>query len=317
MSDHHHDQHHGHAYEHDHAGHYHAHGASGRALIVALGITLGFALVEAWGGWWTGSLALLGDASHMVSDAAALGLAAFAMWLAKRPVSARHSYGMVRAEVVAALLNCVFLLIVVGGIVVAAFGRWQNPPAIDSLTVIWIALVGMLVNIVVAWILSRGEQTMNVRGALLHVMGDLLGSAAALVSGIVIYFTGWTRIDPILSLVICLLLLVSLLRLLREVLNVIMEGVPLHIDIQRVGNTMAKEAGVVSVHDLHIWTLASGNVALSAHVVIADLQQWQGVLNRLRQSLHDEFGIDHVTLQPEHPPLTDTFIPVDQLLKTL
>ena len=145
----------------------------------------------------------------------------------------------------------------------------------------------------------RGEQTLNVRGALLHVIGDLLGSVAALASGLVIYFWQWNLIDPLLSLLICLLILGSTFNLLREVLNVIMEGVPLHLDLEKVGRTMAARENVYSVHDLHIWTLASGRVALSAHIVIGDFGQWQDILKDTTQILHDDFEIDHVTLQPE------------------
>ena len=147
--------------------------------------------------------------------------------------------------------------------------------------------------------LHRGEQTLNIRAALLHVMGDLLGSVAALISGIVIYYSGWTTIDPILSLIICALILVSSLRLLREALHVIMEGVPFDIDLPQVGQTMATVDGVESVHDLHIWSIASGTIALSAHVVMKDASHWQAVLSQLQTMLHDRFGIHHTTLQPE------------------
>ena len=277
----------------------HHHTAAGKTLVAALSITFLFAFLEVVGGFISDSLALLGDAGHMFSDAAALGLAAFAAWLAKKPPSSRHSYGMLRAEVVAALVNSVFMLAVVTNIVIAAIGRVQNPHAVNGEVVIWIATTGLLVNVFVAWLLMRGEQTLNVRGALLHVLGDLLGSVAALVSGIVIYFWSWTIIDPILSILICLLILGSTLRLLREVLNVIMEGVPLHLDLEKVGRAMAARENVCSVHDLHIWTLASGKVALSAHVVIGDLNQWREILQDVSQFLHDEFDIDHATLQPE------------------
>lgn len=285
-----------HAHEH---GHHHHHTAAGKTLVAALSITFLFAILEAVGGFISDSLALLGDAGHMFSDAAALGLAAFAAWLAKKPPSSRHSYGMLRAEVVAALVNSVFMLVVVTNIVIAAVGRVQNPHAVDGEIVIWIATAGLIVNIFVAWLLMRGEQTLNVRGALLHVMGDMLGSVAALASGIAIYFWSWNIIDPILSLLICLLILFSTLRLLREVLNVIMEGVPLHLDLEEVGRSMAARENVHSVHDLHIWTLASGKVALSAHVVIADINRWSEILQDVLQFLHEEFDIDHVTLQPE------------------
>lgn len=283
---------------HDH-NHSHRH-----TLLWALAITLGFAFVEAISGWIANSLALMGDAGHMFTDASALGLAAFAAWLAKRPPSHRHSYGLVRAEIVAALINSLFMIAVVAGITVAAIERLQQPHAVSGGTVMVVAFIGLLVNLAVASILHHGEQTLNTRAALLHVMGDLLGSVAALISGIVIYYTGWTAIDPILSLLICALILVSSLRLLREALHVIMEGVPFDLDLPEVGKRMATVDGVVSVHDLHIWSVASGTIALSAHVVMKDAEQWQAVVTQLQTVLHDRFDIHHTTLQPEfsdHP----------------
>jgi cobalt-zinc-cadmium efflux system protein len=270
-----------------------------RVLLWVLLNTLGFAVLEALGGWWAGSLALLGDAGHMLSDSTALGLAAFAAFIAQRPPSRRHSYGLGRAEVVAALVNALFMLAVVTGIVIGAVDRLLEPAPVAGGLVMLIAGAGLIINIVVALLLARGEQSLNTRAALLHVMGDLLGSIAALIAGAVVYFTGWTPIDPILSLLICALLLYTSLRLLREALHVLMEGVPGHLDLQQVGRTMASQAGVVSVHDLHIWTLSSGREALSAHVVIADLHQWQRTLSDIQRVLGQEFHIDHITLQPE------------------
>lgn len=250
----------------------------------------------------------------MASDAIALGLAAFAAWLSSKPPSRRHSYGMLRAEIVAALVNSLFMLVVVGTVVMAAIDRLQNPRTVDAPIVMLIAFIGLVVNLIVAWVLMRGEQSMNVRGALLHVFGDLLGSVAAIISGVVIYFTGWMLIDPLLSIAICGLILVSTLRLLKEVLNVIMEGVPLHIDYERVGKAMAGVDSVVSVHDLHIWTLASGKIALSAHVVLRDMGDWQTVLHATQHVLHDDFDIEHITLQPELVA-ADVFVPVSEIGK--
>jgi cobalt-zinc-cadmium efflux system protein len=283
---------------HDH--HTHAPVSAGRTLAAALAVTLVFAAVEAGAGWWAGSLALLGDAGHMVSDAAALGLAALAAWVARQPATRRHSYGLVRAEVVAALINGLFMLLVVAGIVVEAIDRLQAPENVRGVAVMTVGGVGLGVNILVAILLSRGEKTLNTRAALLHVMGDLLGSVAAVLSGAVITFTGWTPIDPILSLFICSLILVSSLRLVREALHVIMEGVPVHLDLEEVGQAMAGgDKRILSVHDLHIWSLSSGMTALSAHVVIEDMGAWDDILNRIRHLLHDRFDIEHVTLQPE------------------
>jgi cobalt-zinc-cadmium efflux system protein len=281
--------------EHDH----HHHNHSSRHLFAALFFTLAFAAVEAVTGWYANSLALLGDAGHMVTDSVSLGLAAFAARLARRPASEKHSFGFGRVEVVAAIVNAVFMLAIVGGIVVSAIRRIQDPPEVAGLAVLIVASIGLAVNIAVAWILTRGEKTMNVRGALLHVMGDLFGSVAALVSGAVILFTGWTPIDPLLSLFISVLILVAAAGLLREAFHVVMEGVPPEIDLGAVGRSMAGVEGVRSVHDLHIWRLDSHTIALSAHVVMNSLADWEPVLRRLKRHLDDVYGIDHITLQPE------------------
>jgi cobalt-zinc-cadmium efflux system protein len=298
MSDH---DHHNH--EHPHGSGHHHHADSGPRLIWALLLTLGFAAVEALTGWWSGSLALLGDAGHMVTDSASLGLAAFAAWLAQRPPSQRHTYGYGRGETLAALANVLFMVLVVVGISVVAVRRILDPAAINGEAVTLVAALGLCINIGVAWLLMHGEQTMNTRGALLHVLGDLLGSVAALVAGAVVMWTGWTTIDPLLSLLICVLMLSSSLRLLREVLQALMEGVPAHLSTEEVGHMLAAVPGVASVHDLHIWTLSSKHVALSAHVLVESLEQWPDVLAASRHVLAAQ-GINHITLQPE--PATQT-----------
>ncbi len=286
--------------EHDHhEHHHHDHPVdAGPRLVWALGLTLGFAAVEVTAGFWSGSLALLGDAGHMVTDSASLGLAAFAVRLARRPPSRRHTYGLGRIETLAALLNVLFMVVVVVGISVAAIHRFLEPAHINGEVVSLVAVVGLLINICVAWLLMHGEQTMNTRGALLHVLGDLLGSVAALVAGAVIVFTGWTPIDPLLSLLICLLVLGSSLRLLREVLQALLEGVPAHLSVDQIGRALAAVPGVSSVHDLHVWTISSNRIALSAHLVVDSLSRWPDVLAAARHELLHQ-GIAHVTLQPE------------------
>lgn len=272
---------------------------------MALALTILFAAIEAGAGWWSGSLALLGDAGHMLTDGFALGIAMAAAWVATRPPSGRHSYGLGRAEVIGALVNGLLMLVIIVGIVVEAVRRLHAPAAVAGGVVMLVAAAGLMANVVVAVLLSRGEQTLNVRGALLHVMSDVLGSIAALLAGAVITFTGWTPIDPILSIFICLLILYSSLSLLREALRVVMEGVPPHLDLEAVGQAMAGvDARIRSVHDLHIWNLSSGMIALSAHVVIDDLRLWDEILEGLRTLLHARFGIEHVTLQPE----TNTYV---------
>jgi cobalt-zinc-cadmium efflux system protein len=283
-----------------HHDHHHDHGESaGQLMWFAVALTLVYAAVEAGVGWWAGSLALAADAGHMVNDAGALVIAAAASWVSRRPVSQLHSYGLGRAEFLAALINSLGLLVLVAWISVSAVQRWQTPQAVQGAAVSLTAALGLLINIGVAWMLFRGEQNLNTRAALLHVMGDLLGSVAALIAGVVIVFTGWTPIDPLLSLVIGALILVSSLRLLRQALHGIMEGVPLHLSLEEIGQEMACIPGVVSVHDLHVWSVASEEIMLSAHLTVAEMARWEGILAESRKLLHARFGIEHVTLQPE------------------
>ena len=269
------------------------------AFMTALAVTAGYALVELAGGLWTGSLALVGDSGHMFSDALALGLAALAAYLARKPVSHRHSYGWARAEVIGALANSVLMLAVVLVLVVEAVLRLHEPKPVAAAGMLAIAFIGLLINAVVAWILSRGERTLNARAALLHVMGDLVSSFAALVAGAVIYATGWLPIDPILTLVIAALILASTLRILRDTLHVLMEGVPPAIELGAIGKALAAVPGVAAVQDLHVWSITPGQVALSAHIELDDLQQWPAILSAASVLLHDRYGIGHVTLQPE------------------
>jgi len=279
--------------------HEHHQHKSAHSLLWPLLLTLGFAVVEAIGGWLTGSLALLGDAGHMLSDSAALGLAWLGAWIAQKPASAKHSYGLMRAEVLVALVNGLVMLAVIAFIVLEAIERLHTPQPVQGSSVMLIAFSGLVVNLVVAWRLGHGRHDLNSRAAQLHVIGDALGSVAAMTAGAVIYFTGWLPIDPILSLFISALILFSTFNLLREVLHVLMEGVPRYLDLGSVGRSMGEVAEVREVHDVHIWTLSSSVVALSAHVVLQDMEAWPRVLPALREMLHERFAIDHVTLQPE------------------
>lgn len=295
-----HDPHH-HGHHHDH-GHGHSHRVdSGRLLILVLGLTLGFAMIEAVGGWWAGSLALLGDAGHMLTDSLALALAALAAWYARRPPSARHSYGYGRAEILAALVSALLMLAVVLGIATEAIQRLTAPiPAdVKGGVVAWIAIIGLGVNLVAAWLLMGGRHNVNVRAALLHVMGDLLGSVAALAAGLVVLTTGWTPIDPLLSMLIALLILVSALRVVQDAVDSLLDGVPRGMDLEAIGRAMAGVEGAISVHDLHVWSISAETTALSAHVVLRRMDEWPLVLGRLHVLLRQEFAIDHLTLQPE------------------
>jgi cobalt-zinc-cadmium efflux system protein len=262
-------------------------------------LTLGFAGVEALAGWWFGSLALLGDAGHMLTDAVALLIAALAARIALLPPSPRHSFGMARAELMAAFINAAFMLAIVGMLVVEGIGRLVNPVEVKGGTVALVAGAGLALNLVVAWMLSRGVRVLNMRAALLHVLGDALGSIAALVSGVVIMLTGWTRVDPALTFVVAVLIGVSSVRIVREALHGLMEGVPFHLSLPEIGKAMAGVPGVVSVHDLHVWSLSGERVALSAHVVLGGMEQWDAILASLRTLLKARFEIEHITLQPE------------------
>jgi cobalt-zinc-cadmium efflux system protein len=285
-----------HAHPHHHE---HRHGAPGGALRVAAALTVAFALVEALGGLWTGSLALLSDAGHMLTDGAALALGAVAAWMARRPPSERHSYGLGRAEVLAAFVNAAAMLVIVLALAYESILRLQHPRPVNGGAAALIALAGLVLNLWVMRRLAPHHHDMNARAARLHVLGDALGSVAALVAGALIALGGWTIADPIASLAICVLIGVSGSRLLRESLHALMEGVPRGLSVEAIGAEMASVDGVLSVHDLHVWTLSGSRAALSAHVMVKSLQHWEKVLHDLQRRLHEKFGIDHVTLQPE------------------
>ncbi len=288
------------AHKHNHSHqHKHSHKTSKNVLLLASLLLFSFAIVEAIAGWMANSLTLLSDAGHMVTDGASLILAVVAAWIASKPPSKQHSYGLGRAEVLGAWVSSLLMVLIALLIAFHAIERLNSPQPVNSGTVMLIAILGIAMNLLLVWILHHAEHTLNSRAAILHVLGDLLGSVAALISGIVIHFTGWLGIDPLLSIFIALLILVSSINLLRETLLVLMEGVPLHLDLAEVGKSMAKLSQVIAVHDLHIWTLSSGLIVLSAHIEVDELTNWQGTLNELRLLLSEKFGITHVTLQPE------------------
>jgi cobalt-zinc-cadmium efflux system protein len=282
------------------AEHHHHHAAHhGPALRSAAALTLGFALVEAAGGWWTGSLALLSDAGHMLTDGAALALAAVAAWVARRPPSAHHSYGLGRTEVFAALVNAVAMLAIAGALGYEAILRWHAPAPVKGGAAALIALAGLALNLAILRRLTPHRHDLNARAAILHVAGDAMGSAAALAAGLIIAFTGWLRVDAIASLAICALIAVAALRFTRESVHALMEGVPRGLSVEAIGQEMARVEGVLSVHDLHVWMLSGSRTALSAHVVVGSMQHWDRTLGTLQQCLQEKFHIDHVTLQPE------------------
>lgn len=274
-----------------------AHGS--RALTLAVGLTAAYALIELIGGLWAGSLALLADAGHMATDAAALLFALAANIVARRPASERHSYGLARTEVIAAFVNALAMLAVVVWLFIEAIERLRAPTPVNGGSVFVIASVGLAVNLVVAWVLAREGNNVNTRAALLHVLGDLLGSVAAIAAGIIIYFTGYLAIDPLLSMLVGGLILRSTFSVLRETTHVLLDAVPENVDYHQVGVALAAIPGVRSVHDLHVWAMVPGKAALSAHVLVDDVGQWPAVLAQARAVLRKDFHIDHVTLQPE------------------
>ena len=268
-------------------------------LLIALILTLGFAGVEGTAAYFANSLALISDAGHMVTDAAALGLALLAQIISRRPPSPKHSFGFGRAEALAAFVNSIAMLALVVWIVFEAISRFYDPHKVDGFTVTVVASIGLLMNIVVAWVLSRDKKSVNTRAALVHVMGDLLGSIAALIAGIVIQLTGWMPIDAILSILVSLLILKSTISILHESYHFLMEGVPLHIDYLQVGKDLRGVPGVLAVHDLHVWEMTPSFPALIGHIEIAEMQEWPQIMSRINTMLLDQHGIDHVTLQPE------------------
>jgi len=270
-----------------------------RSLLIALVVIGCFALVEFLGGLWSGSLALLADSGHMLTDAASLGFSLAAHIIAQRPVSARHSYGLARTEVIAAFVNSLALLGVVVWLVVEGIDRIAHPVRVNGQAVFLIASAGLLVNLLVAWVLSRDRQNLNIRAALLHVLGDLLGSVAALLAGLIIMVTGYTVVDPLLSMLVSGLILHSTFGVLRESTSVLLDSVPAGVDYQSVGRTLASIPGVVSVHDLHVWAMVPGHSAVSAHVLIDRIERWPAILHQARERLKHEYEIEHVTLQPE------------------
>lgn len=291
-----------HAHRAGDAPHHHAvEGRNPRVLAGALALTLGFAGIEAAAGFLANSLALIADAGHMVTDSMALGLALFAQMLARRPPSPKHSFGFGRSEALAAFVNGLAMLGVVAWILYEAAQRFASPPEVQGKMVLVVATIGLGINLLVAWVLSHDQKSINTRAALVHVMGDLLGSVAALVAGAVIYLTGWMTIDPLLSVLVSMLILRSTFAVLRDSYHVLMEGVPHHIDYLQVGADIAGIPGVLSVHDLHVWEMAAGQPALIGHVEVRSIQEWPEVLLAIKAVLLEKHGIDHVTLQPESP----------------
>lgn len=283
--------------------HHHHHGGSSRGrrpLALTLGLVTVYMLAELVGGWLSGSLALLADAGHMLSDAAALALSLFALWIARRPPTPRKTWGYYRIEILAALANGATLVAISVFILLEAFERFRAPAPVNAPLLMAVAAGGLVVNLIGLQLLSGSkDDSLNLRGAWLHVLTDALGSVQAILAGALIWGFGWTWADPAASVLIALLVIYSAWHLLRDTVGVLMEGAPRHIDVDEVRDCLAGLPGVVEVHDLHVWTITSGMESLSAHVVVADGLPPCDMLTTVRSTLHDRFGIHHLTIQIE------------------
>ena len=282
-------------------GHDHGRVESRRALASALGLTVAYTVVEVVGGLAAGSLALLADAVHMLSDNVAIALALVAVWLAGKPATGARTFGYKRAEVLAALANGVLLVALAIWIFVEAFMRLRDPGDPLGGVMLAIALVGLVVNVAAGAVLSRSRRhSLNVDAAFRHVFADLLGSLGVVVAAIVIITTGWVQADPLVSILIAVLVLASAYSILRDSTAILLEASPRGIDSDLLGRRLAGAPGVVEVHDLHVWTITSGFPALSAHVLVRPGEDCHGRRRELEQLLRQEFGIEHTTLQVDH-----------------
>jgi cobalt-zinc-cadmium efflux system protein len=278
---------------------------SRQRLKIVLAITAVVMVAEAVGGWLAHSLALLADAGHMLADVAALGLSLVVTSLAQRPVTAERTFGLLRLEILAALVNGAALIVIALGIGLEAYHRLHSPTEVQGPLLLTIAAVGLAANAVGAAILHRGhDHSLNQRGAYLHIVSDLLGSFGALLAGVIILVTGWVQADPLVSVLISLLILGSAWRLVKESTDVLLEAAPPHISLADVHDRIASISGVASVHDLHVWTVTSGVIAMSGHLVVQDPTDNQRVLEAVQARL-GSMGIRHVTVQMERDPTCD------------
>lgn len=286
-------------YNHSHTYNYKK---SRRALWWAIGLTASIMIVEFMGGWWANSLALMSDAGHMLTDLMALLLSLFALQLAMRPPTATKTFGLYRMEILAALINGSALILISTYIFYEAYQRWQKPPAVESSLMLLIALVGLVANGLAGLILLRQTQgNLNLRGAYLHILGDALSSLGVILAGVIIHFTHWYTIDPLISILICLVILRGAFLLVKEAVNILLEAVPENINLTNVQETLLAIPGVKSLHHLHVWTISSGRHALSAHVLVGDMQtrSTDQILKEINQTLQERFLIVHSTIQFE------------------
>ncbi|MGM0841271.1 MAG: cation diffusion facilitator family transporter [Bacillota bacterium] len=288
---------------HDHS---HGHNQNKKALLISFLFIFTFMIVEVIGGIVTNSLALLSDAGHMLSDAAALGLSLAAFYIGEKASDKGKTYGYRRFEILAAFINGITLILVSLYIFWEAYHRFIDTPMVSPGMMV-IAIIGLVVNIIVAWILMRGdtEHNLNVRSAFLHVLGDLLGSVGAIAAGLLIYFFNWNLADPIASVMVAILIVISGWRVTKDSIHILMEGSPKGIDTEEVKVSLAAIPGVIEVHDLHVWCITSGFTALSCHVVVGNEVNRDTILLRLSAFLEEEFGIHHSTIQVEGKSVTE------------
>ncbi len=274
-----------------------------RRLTWVLGLTAAFMVAEVVGGLLSGSLALLADAGHMLTDAGALAFSLLAMRMAQRPSDAARTFGWVRLEILAALVNGAVLLVVAGLVVAEAWERLRHPVDVDAPVMLAVAVTGLGVNVAGAFLLhAHAGENLNVRGAYLHVLGDLLGSVGAITAGLVVLFTGWTAADPAISVFIAALILLSAWRLVRDASEVLLEAAPAHVDVEALVRELRAVEGLDDVHDVHVWTLTSGFVAMAGHGVIDDPTQHTRILAEIQEKAGAR-GIGHLTFQLEMRPL--------------
>jgi len=301
--------HESHTLEHDTRS---AAGRHWRSLVWTLALTGIFLVVEVIGGLWTGSLALLADAGHMLTDVGGLGLALFAVWFAAKPPTPAKSYGYYRVEILASVVNALVLFGISGFILYEAYRRLFAPPEILGGPMLVIAVIGLGVNLSGLWVLRAGSgESLNLRGAYLEVMSDALGSVGVIVAAVVVLTTGWSLVDPIVSAGIGLFIIPRTWTLLRQGVNILLEGTPPHIDLVAVEAAMRQVPGVRRVHDLHVWTLTSGKDAMSAHVVVEDRATGDRITTDLHDLLHERFGVEHTTIQIESQALVQIGLPGD------
>ena len=271
-----------------------------KSLLAVLLMTGMFMIIEVVGGLLTGSLALLADAGHMLTDVAGIGLSLVAIWFASKPPTATNTYGYVRMEILAALANGVLLLSMATFILYEAYRRLSSPPEVLAGPMLMIAVVGLGVNLASMWLLHRGaDESLNLRGAYFEVLGDAMASLGVIVAALIIQFTGWTLADPLISGAIGLFILPRTWNLTKQAVQILMEGVPPHLDVREIETAMRVSHGVREVHDLHVWTLTSGKEAMSAHVLVDDLSDGQHILKDLQALLRERFDIEHTTVQLE------------------